>query len=241
MQSCVKCGNFGFFIDEICLLRYNISITSEIFTKHRKVRKIMTYHELVKKVQDTLTAVDASAVSEHIAVQVNVTGEAEGIFYIEAAEGKLNVEPYDYVDRDALVAASEESLLAVMAGKLNVEQAIADGTIYFEGNFDKMAMLSAVFAQLPVKKTKKAASKKTAAEKKPAAKKPAAKKTTKKAAAKAEAVETVAAPVETPAAEAPAPAKRKCTRTKKAETAAEAKPAAKKTRKTKKTEETTEA
>lgn len=216
--------------------------------KYRKVRRIMTYHELVKNVKDTLTAVDASAISEHIAVQVNVTGEAEGIFYIEAAEGKLNVEPYDYVDKDALVAASEESLLAVMAGKLNIEQAIADGTVYFEGNVDKMTMLSAVFAQLPVKKTRKPAAKKAAAEKKPAAKKaaaekkPTAKKTTKKAAAKEEAAEVITAVA--PAAEAPAaeaPAKRRCTRTKKTETA-EKKPAAKKTaKKTKKSEDKAEA
>ncbi len=196
----------------------------------------MTYHELVKKVKDTLTAADASAISEHIAVQVNVTGEAEGIFYIEAADGKLAVEPYDYVDRDALVAASEESILAVMAGKLNVEQAIADGTVYFEGNGDKMAMLSTVFAQLPVKKTRKPAAKKTAAEKKPTAKKPAAKKTTKKTAAKEDTAEVIAAPVETPAEAVPA--KRRCTRTKKTEAAAETKPAAKKTtRKTKKSED----
>ncbi len=197
----------------------------------------MTYHELVKNVKDTLAAVDASAVSEHIAVQVNVTGEAEGIFYIEAADGKLNVEPYDYVDRDALVAASEDILLAVMAGKQNVEQAVADGSIYFEGNYDKMMMLSAVFAQLPVKKTRKPAAKKTAAAKKPAAKKPAAKKTTtKKAAAKTDAAEAVAAP-----AVEEKPAAKKTTRTKKTETAAEAKPAAKKTTRTKKTETAAEA
>ncbi len=194
----------------------------------------MTYHELVKNVQDTLTAVDASAVSEHIAVQVNITGEAEGIFYIEATDGKLNVEPYDYVDRDAMVTVSEEILLAVMAGKQNVEQAVADGSIYFEGNYDKMMMLSAVFAQLPVKKTRKPAAKKAAA-KKPAEKKPAAKKTTaKKAAAKADVVEAA------PAAEAK-PAAKKTTRTKKTETAAEAKPAAKKTTRTKKTAEKKEA
>lgn len=30
MFYCVKCGKCGFFIDEIRLVRYNISITSEI-------------------------------------------------------------------------------------------------------------------------------------------------------------------------------------------------------------------
>lgn len=206
----------------------------------------MTYQELVKKVNKALTAVDASAISEHIAVQVNVTGDAEGAFYIEAADGKLAVEPYDYVDRDAMLTASAEDLLAVAAGKLTLEAGVAEGKLALEGNYDKLMMLNTVFAQLPVKKTRKPAAKKTAdkTEEKPAAKKTAAKKpTAKKTAVKKteEAAETFVAPIAEEAA--PAPAKRKCGRPKKAETAAaaEKKPAAKKTRKTKQAEEKKEA
>lgn len=182
----------------------------------------MTYHELVEKVNAALTAVDASSVSEHVAVQVNVTGEAAGAFYIEVAEGKVAVEPWEYYDRDALVTASEEDILAVAAGKLNLESAIAEGKIAFEGDYSKAMLLNGIFAQLPVAKAKKTAAKKTTTKKTAAPKKTAAKKT----AVKEEKEEA-------------APAKRKTTRTKKAaETAeaaaAEATPAAKKTRTTKK-------
>ncbi len=189
----------------------------------------MTYEKMFEKVKKALTAADASGIGEHVAVQVNVTGEAEGWFYIEAADGKLNIEPYTYDDRDAFLTASGEDLVALSAGKLALEQGLAEGKLVVEGNYDKFMLLSAVFAQMPVKKTRKPAAKKAAdkTEEKPAAKKTAAKKTTaKKTAKKAEeTAETFVAPITEEAA--PAPAKRKCGRPKKSETAA--KPAAKKT------------
>lgn len=192
----------------------------------------MTYEKMFEKVKKALTAADASGIGEHVAVQVNVTGEAEGWFYIEAADGKLNIEPYTYDDRDAILTASSDDLVALSAGKLALEQGMAEGKLTVEGNFDKFMLLNAVFAQMPVKKTRKPAAKKAeTAEKKPAAKKTAAKKTEEKA------VEAAA-----PAAEA-APAKRKCGRPKKAETAVKTteKAAAKKTTKktAKKADETT--
>ena len=203
----------------------------------------MTYQELVKKVSKALTAADASGINEHVAVQVNVTGEAEGWFYIEAAEGKLHVEPYTYDDRDASLTASGEDLLALSAGKLALEQGLSEGKLTVEGNYDKFMLLSGIFAQLPVKKPRKTTAKKAdenaaeKAEKKPAAKKTAAKKpAAKKTAAKkaAEEAETFVAPI----TEEAAPAKRRCGRPKKSETAEKApakKSAAKKT--AKKTEE----
>lgn len=192
----------------------------------------MTYHELVEKVKKAMTAVDASAVSEHIAVQVNVTGDAEGAFYIEVADGKLAVEPYDYIDRDAMLTASAEDLLAVAAGKLSLEAGIAEGKLAHEGSYEKTMALNNVLAQLPVKK-KRAAAKKTAkaAADKETAAKPAAKKTrAKKAAAETE--------VEVKAEAKPAKktAKAKAAKEEKAETAAK-KPAARKPR-AKKTEKT---
>ncbi len=188
----------------------------------------MTYQELIKKVEKSLTAADASAVTDHVAVQVNVTGEAEGWFYIEVADGKLVVMPYTYDDRDASMTADGEDVLALSTGKLSLEQGLAEGKLTVDGNYEKFMLLGGVFAQLPVKKTRKPAAKKPAAPKKTAAKKTTAKK------AAAEESETFVAPIEASAEETPAPAKRKCGRPRKSE-------AAKKTTKTKKTEKKTEA
>jgi hypothetical protein len=189
----------------------------------------MTYQELVKKVSKALTAADASGIGEHVAVQVNVTGEAEGWFYVEVAEGKVMVEPYTYDDKDACMTADGADVLALSTGKLALEQGLTEGRLTVDGSYDKFMLLSGIFAQMPVKKARKTAAKKTDDAEKPA-KKPAAKKTTKKTTTKkaAETAEVLTAPV---AEEAPA--KRKCGRPKKAETAAKtaAKTTAKKTAK----------
>lgn len=125
----------------------------------QKARKVinMTYHELVKKVQTALAKADASKVEGHIAVQVNVTGEAEGAFYMEIADGVLYVAPYDYNDRDALLTADGEDMLAVAQGKVSLEAAIAEGKVAHEGDYVKTLALGATIP------AKKAAVKKTAA------------------------------------------------------------------------------
>ncbi|MDE5565215.1 MAG: SCP2 sterol-binding domain-containing protein, partial [Oscillospiraceae bacterium] len=117
----------------------------------------MTYHELVKKVQTALAKADASKVEGHIAVQVNVTGEAEGAFYMEIADGVLYVAPYDYNDRDALLTADGKDVLAVAQGKVSLEAAIAEGKVAHEGDYDKTLTLGAAIP------AKKATTKKTAA------------------------------------------------------------------------------
>ena len=51
----------------------------------------MTYEEFFAKVKDTFMDADASGIEGHLAYQFNITGEAEGIFYVEVKEGKLYV------------------------------------------------------------------------------------------------------------------------------------------------------
>ena len=131
-------------------------------TEEKKGEKAMTYHELVEKVRTALVVkADASKIEEHIAVQVNVTGEAEGAFYIEIKDGVLCVEPYTYNDRDFLLTADAEEILAVAQGKKTLESAITEGTIAHEGDWDKTLTLSGIIPAAAVKKT----AKKTKAEK----------------------------------------------------------------------------
>ena len=74
----------------------------------------MTYQELVSKLKDTYQEKDASKISEHLAIQFNIQGEAEGALYLEIANGQLHVEPYEYYDRDILVTTSAADLLSLI-------------------------------------------------------------------------------------------------------------------------------
>lgn len=145
----------------------------------------MTYEELVKKAKETYGTADASKITEHVAIQFNVTGEAEGAFYLEIADGKVNVEPYEYYDRDVIVTTDAETLIKMAEGKLGMETAYLTGKIKADGNLTKGLLLKELVAKKPAaKKTvKKAATKDTAA-KKPAAKKTVAKEAEKKPAVK---------------------------------------------------------
>ena len=104
----------------------------------------MTYEELVKQVREAYADADASKVKEHLAIQFNVEGEAAGAFYLEVAEGKVMVQPYEYYDRDALVTTKAAVLQDIAAGKLDVVKAFLTGKIKVQGNVGKAALLKEI-------------------------------------------------------------------------------------------------
>ncbi len=145
----------------------------------------MTYEEVVAKVKDSLKDFDVSDVKEHAAYQFNITGEGEGAFYVEIDNGKINVEPYEYFDRDILVYTSAADLMDVIDGKTDFVNAHLSGKISAEGGLRKAELIKDFGKKVVAKKApaKKAPAKKAAA-KKPAAKKTTAKKATAKKATK---------------------------------------------------------
>ena len=103
----------------------------------------MTYQELVSKLKDTYQEKDASKISEHLAIQFNIQGEAEGALYLEIANGQLHVEPYEYYDRD-IFTTSAADLLALAQGSLDILEAYQSGKISAEGNLAKALLLNEI-------------------------------------------------------------------------------------------------
>ncbi len=104
----------------------------------------MTYEELVKEVRDAYSGVDVSNIGEHVAIEVNIRGEAEGAFYIEIRRERVLVEPYEYYDRDAIITTSAEIILAIARGELDVEEADNSGKVRIRGNLDKTYLLNEI-------------------------------------------------------------------------------------------------
>ena len=149
----------------------------------------MNYEELVSKVSKVYDGAQAPEVSEHLAIQFDISEEAAGAFYIEIAGGEVTVAPYDYMDRDVLVATTAEVIIDVLNGKKDIFKAIEEGTVTVTGDAQKVALLKKVEKKratksAPVKKAAKKTATKTAKADKPAAKKTTAKKTAAKPAAK---------------------------------------------------------
>lgn len=153
--------------------------------------RIMTYEELVAKVKGFYQDADAKAVAEHVAVQFNIGGEAEGAYYVEVADGKVAVEPYEYFDRDAIAYTSASVVTEITENKISFADAVSNGSIHVEGNVLKALLLSEVKVAAKKAVAEKTTEKKETVKAEPA-KKPDAKKTAS-ATAKTVKAETVKA------------------------------------------------
>ena len=102
----------------------------------------MTYADMFSKVKGLFMESDVSDISEHLAFQFNITGEAEGIFYAEVKDGVLAVEPY--FDRDAIFICSAETLFKLAEGRLDPSLAFTTGKLKVEGNIDKALRLKQI-------------------------------------------------------------------------------------------------
>ncbi len=179
----------------------------------------MTFEQAFLKIKAKFDNADVKKLNKDFAIQVNMTDEdCGGAFYIQSADGKLFVEPYDYHDNTADVTLKRLDLVKILDGKLTVEKALESGKLYVNGNADDLKVAASVI-KAPVKK---------AAPKKAEAKKPEVKAEVKKE-AKAEVKKTAPAK-KAPVKKAEAKVEVK-TPEKKVEVKAETKAPAKKTSK----------
>lgn len=97
----------------------------------------MTYQEIVANVKALCGNADLGDYKSHLAVEVEIKGEGEGVFYIEAKDGKVNVEPYNYNDRDVRLIASANNFIAIAKGELDPVKAFLTGKLKVDGSMDK--------------------------------------------------------------------------------------------------------
>ena len=101
----------------------------------------MTFETVFQTAKEIFMKADVSKVDEHLAFQFNIAGQGEGIFYAEAKDGRLYVEPYEYYDRDAIFICSADTLLKLAAGKLDPVFAFTTGKLKVEGSLEKALKL----------------------------------------------------------------------------------------------------
>lgn len=101
----------------------------------------MTYHELVQNVKDAVKNARVSKGVGHVAFQFNVEGEAEGAFYLEVSGGRVNVEPYEYYDRDLIIVTSADVIMQMLQGKLQPKEAYTNGWLCLYGDVGLLEVL----------------------------------------------------------------------------------------------------
>ena len=80
---------------------------------------IMTYADFFSEIKGKFLEADVSDITEHVAYQFNIVGDAEGIFYVEVKDGAIFVEPYEYFDRDVMFTGKAETFMKIASGKLD--------------------------------------------------------------------------------------------------------------------------
>lgn len=115
----------------------------------------MTYADFFSEIKGKFMEADVSGIQEHLAYQFNITGEAEGIFYVEVKDSALYVEPYEYFDRDAMFTGKAETFMKIAEGKLDPALAVTLQKLKVEGNIEKALKLKDLIESKGKKKKEK--------------------------------------------------------------------------------------
>lgn len=101
----------------------------------------MTYEEIVEKLKKVYGKAKADKIEGHLAVQFDIVGEGEGALYIEVNDGVIDVQPYEYYDKNALVRITADVLMDIATGKLDFESAYNDQKLWIEGDLGAALLL----------------------------------------------------------------------------------------------------
>ena len=140
----------------------------------------MTFEEIVKQVEDVAKKLDAKKVKEHIVYEFDIIEEGHGALYFELINGRINVQPFEYYDRDLKIVATADLLTRILSGEEDPVAANEGGRIYVEGNSKDLIVLKDLLAGGSKKasdtkaSTTKASAKRTTSNKKTTTKKAAA-------------------------------------------------------------------
>ncbi|MCR5338832.1 MAG: SCP2 sterol-binding domain-containing protein [Lachnospiraceae bacterium] len=96
----------------------------------------MKFDELLEKVRKIAEKADVSD-KDFLAVQVNITGKEEGVFYVEVKDHKISVEPYEYNDRNCAVTMKLADFNKLIDGKLDPILAFTTGKLKVDGDAGK--------------------------------------------------------------------------------------------------------
>ncbi|MGN0696502.1 MAG: SCP2 sterol-binding domain-containing protein [Oscillospiraceae bacterium] len=111
----------------------------------------MTFNETLEKTRELAKTVKSPGNDYFIAVQINLTGENGGVFYIEFLNGKINIEPYEYIDKNCAINISPEDFIKLITQKLDPVAAFTTKKLTVDGDVGKALEFSNVLKNNTVK------------------------------------------------------------------------------------------
>ena len=92
--------------------------------------KPITVNDVVAKVYKRIN----KAAGKQVAAEGRAAVDIKAHMYIEVKDGKVSVEPYDYIERDLEAAVPVDVALAIADGKTTIKEAVENGSLYVFGN-----------------------------------------------------------------------------------------------------------
>ena len=108
--------------------------------KPAKKAKALTYDGIVELAQKKFKAANITGIKYPIAVNIELSGACEGVFYVYMDEAKIAVEPYLYNDYDVYVRADAETFAKVLEGKMNIYDALSTSDVKIDGLVKKAVL-----------------------------------------------------------------------------------------------------
>lgn len=96
----------------------------------------MKFETVLDKVRKMAEKADVSN-ADFLAVQINLTDCDPGVFYVEVKDHKVNVEPYDYHDRNCAISMKSDDFNKLISGKLDPVAAFTIGKLKVDGDVGK--------------------------------------------------------------------------------------------------------
>lgn len=108
--------------------------------KPAKKAMALTYDGIVELAQKKFKAANITGIKYPIAVNIELSGACEGVFYVYMDEAKIAVEPYLYNDYDVYVRADAETFAKVLEGKMNIYNALSTSDVKIDGLVKKAVL-----------------------------------------------------------------------------------------------------
>lgn len=108
--------------------------------KPAKKAMALTYDGIVELAQKKFKAANITGIKYPIAVNIELSGACEGVFYVYMDEAKIAVEPYLYNDYDVYVRADAETFSKVLEGKMNIYDALSTSDVKIDGLVKKAVL-----------------------------------------------------------------------------------------------------
>ncbi len=96
----------------------------------------MKFETILEKVRKMAAETDVSG-TDFLAVQINLTDCDPGVFYVEVKDHKVNVEPYDYHDRNCAISMKSDDFNKLISGELDPVAAFTVGKLKVDGDIGK--------------------------------------------------------------------------------------------------------